>query len=138
MTQKALRKCLPSWALLGLDFIGSSVLKIITDVGLAERTIATLRVMGTEQITGFDTLEVAARKPQRKEAGREQNIRNRNTVAYRLQKNADNNQNKCAGEQYQNTLQKASQKLRESGDQHEHLPRNSKKPTEGKTLMSSQ
>lgn len=43
---KALRIRLPSWALLGIDFVGSSILEVITDKRLEGRVKATLKIMG--------------------------------------------------------------------------------------------
>lgn len=64
MIQKAIREFLPSLALLGLDFIGSSVLEVITDAGLVERTGATLKLMEIVQIPNVYIFEAAAGEPQ--------------------------------------------------------------------------
>lgn len=45
LVRKALIHSFPTWTLLGLSFIGGSVLEIITDVRLRNRLVATLNIM---------------------------------------------------------------------------------------------
>lgn len=57
--RQALRECLPTWALLRMSFIGSSVLEIFARWRLKERLIGKLKVLGIEQIENFDSFNTA-------------------------------------------------------------------------------
>lgn len=111
LVRNALRESLPSWALLGLDFVGASVLEIITDEKLKDRTIATLKMMGITVIPGFDILEKAASVPKPGETPAERSQRNLRTAAYRLQKNVEKARNRWATKWYQNKLQETHAKI---------------------------
>lgn len=58
--RRALSKCLPSWAVLGLCFVGGSILKVIADVRHIHRLTGTLKVMEIIEVHKFD-IEKAAR-----------------------------------------------------------------------------
>lgn len=60
-----MRECLSSWALLGVDFIGFSILEIVADRKLQNRVKAALKVIGTITVPDFDALEIALRKKQK-------------------------------------------------------------------------
>lgn len=50
----ALRQSLPSWALLGISFVGGIFLEIITDHQLADRFIAILEMLEITMIPNYD------------------------------------------------------------------------------------
>lgn len=52
--RKALWECLQSWAVLGLSFVGGSIMKVITDRGLKSRLVETRRRMDVIKIEIFD------------------------------------------------------------------------------------
>lgn len=60
--RSALWESLPSWALLSIGFVGGSVLEIITDTRLKARLVATLKIMGIEELAKFDVLQGGIRK----------------------------------------------------------------------------
>lgn len=51
---RALSKCLPGWAILGLCFAGGSILKVITDVRQKIRLTVTIKIMGIVEVPDFD------------------------------------------------------------------------------------
>lgn len=48
--------------MLGLDFIGASVLEVVSDETLKDRVVATMNLLGMTHIPAFDVLEAALRK----------------------------------------------------------------------------
>lgn len=62
MVRTALREILPNWALLGMDFVGSSILEVSTDINLEARLISTLKKIGAHRITDFDVPTTAVKK----------------------------------------------------------------------------
>lgn len=73
-------------ARLRLDFIGSSVLEMIADAGLTDRTIATIKLMCIIQLLVFNMFEAAAWIPYQVETPLGHEMVNLKTAAYRLQK----------------------------------------------------
>lgn len=117
----ALRECLPSWAILGLDFVGASVLEIVMDGKLKHRTVATLRMMGIMEIKDFDILEKNVTIPRTGDSQRDQKKRNLEMAVHRLRKNVDKTRNKWAIEWYKSKLQVAMKKLKEIPESEESL-----------------
>lgn len=54
LLRSALRKSPPLWALLGLSFIGASILEELTDVRLAPGLIETMRLLDIEHVKDLD------------------------------------------------------------------------------------
>lgn len=51
--RRALRKCLPAWAILGLSFVGGSILEIVTDRRQRDRLVTTMKIMGIIEVPNF-------------------------------------------------------------------------------------
>lgn len=64
----ALREFLPSWVLLGLDFIEVYVMEIIADERLRDRTASTLKAFGITEFDNFDSLAVMPSKSRQGES----------------------------------------------------------------------
>lgn len=60
--RRALRESLPAWALLGIGFVGGSVLEVVTDRRMKPRLIATLHLMGILELPNFDIFTNATKK----------------------------------------------------------------------------
>lgn len=58
----ALCQSIPGWVLLGLTFVGSPVLEVLTDPCLKLCVAATLKVLGTPEIKNFDIYTSANEK----------------------------------------------------------------------------
>lgn len=82
--RKALRDCLPAWALLGLCFVGGSVLEIITNQRQKDRLTATLRMMGISEIPNFDITSLT-KKPQAEGRNESNTVRNIEAAIRRLE-----------------------------------------------------
>lgn len=71
---------MPSWAILGLSFIGGSQLEIITDVRLVQKVIGSLKLLNIVELKGFDVAGDAMKNRKRRpsalteESARRQNI----------------------------------------------------------------
>lgn len=61
--RKVLWKYLPSWSLLGLDFVGASALEIITYEKIKARTVSTDYWIGIMNIQDFKVLGMSLSKP---------------------------------------------------------------------------
>lgn len=107
----ALRECLPSWALLGLDFVGSSILELVTGQNLKHRVIATMRMMGIEEIKDFDVMTSAARSHKGGESRSDLKKRNLKSAAHRFERNANNSKNQWAARWYRKQLEEAQERL---------------------------
>lgn len=60
--RQALRQCQPSWALLGINFIGASILEVVSDERLQDRLIGTLGMMAVKHIPHFDIYDSSVTK----------------------------------------------------------------------------
>lgn len=108
-----IREYLPSWALLGLHFIGSSVLEIVTDERLKDRTISTLKIIGITQIPNFDNLATAPNRAGPGESSRNQRKGQLKSAAYQMQRNIGKTHKKWAASWYKAALKEVTDKLRE-------------------------
>lgn len=86
LIRSSLRECLLSWAILGLDFNGTSVLEISLDERLKDRTVATLKMIGIMVIQNFDILAAAASKSKSGELPDELAKIHLGTAVHRLEK----------------------------------------------------
>lgn len=111
--RQALRECLPSWALLGLSFIGSSILEILTDERLTERLIGTLKLMGISHVPDFDVYGGAPRRVQDTSGHRDENKHTIELVIRRMTANIRVTLNKYAKEWYETMLRNAKDRLRQ-------------------------
>lgn len=82
---------------MGIDFIGTSILEIITDDKLSALVVTTTRLMGITVDEDFEVLAFTVRSRRPGESGAERTKRNLDTVIYRLQKNVANAKNQWAG-----------------------------------------
>lgn len=57
--RKPLLECLPTWALFGLDFVGSSIMEVVTDGKLIARVKTTVKLIGTSIVPDFDVFKSA-------------------------------------------------------------------------------
>lgn len=111
MIRKALRECLPSWALLGLDFVGSSILEVVTDQNLKDRVVATMKLIGIAHIPKFDVFESALRSHQSKEKRADNTKRNLDAAIYRFQRNVGKAKNHWALSWYELQVEEAQRRL---------------------------
>lgn len=74
--RNALRECLPNWALLGLDFVGSSVMEIITDRQLKDKIVGTLKQLGMVNVPNLSIFESAVRSRKEEESLEDRSERN--------------------------------------------------------------
>lgn len=109
----ALRASLPSWALLGIGFIGGSVLEIVTDVRLKTRLVATLKIMGIDEIRGFDVLSGGIKKGDASDGKKEHMTKNLETAIKRLSTYVKQNRCEYATRWYKGMLQKAKTQMDE-------------------------
>lgn len=56
LTRKALPVSLPTWAVLGISFVGGPGLEIIMDKKLKDRLVATMNIMKKQELSNFDIL----------------------------------------------------------------------------------
>lgn len=83
--RKALRESLPSWSVVGLSFIGGSVLEVLTDRRLKDRLVTTLQAMGLKEIINFDLFKINYHwKKTDTEKAREDEKRQLERALYRL------------------------------------------------------
>lgn len=120
--RNALRECLPSWALLGLDLIGPSVLEIIANERLKDRAVSTLKAIGITPIPQFDGLDNTAGRTQPGESTLEQKTRQLKYTAHKLQKNIDKTHSRWATQWYTETLARVCSKLLDMKER-ENAPR---------------
>lgn len=114
LIRQALHASLPSWAMLRLDFIGSSVLEVSMDEKLKDRAVATLKMMRIAMIPNFNALDASVSRPRagkQPEASKEQNLC---IAVRRFQKNIDNAQNRWAAKWYAESLQAANSPLQDA------------------------
>lgn len=60
--RSALRESLPGWALLGLSFVGNSILEIVTDRRQKDHLTATLSKLGVHEVKEFDIIKQGMKK----------------------------------------------------------------------------
>ena len=60
--RKALRECLPSSAVVGISFIGSSLCEILTDARMKDRLVRTMKALGFSEEDSFDPYGDAMKK----------------------------------------------------------------------------
>ncbi len=95
----ALRQSLPAWAILGLSFIGGSVLEVLCDCRLQHQLIATLKIAGIQNIKLFDILNDGLKR----EGNHQQNpLNNLRAARRRLGQCAHKARNVFAKEWYTN------------------------------------
>lgn len=111
LIRRALRRCLPSWAFFGLDFISAAGLEIVTDARLEDRVVTTLQVVSISQITEFDLFKTALKSRTGVVSQEEKKRKNLEVTAYRLQKNVTEAKNKWAAKWYERMVQEAKKKL---------------------------
>lgn len=58
----ALRQILPSWAVLGLSFVGGSILEVLSDIKLESRVVHLMKVINVRQVRGFNILRDGVKK----------------------------------------------------------------------------
>lgn len=110
--RNALRHNLPIWALLGLRFIGGSVLEIIKDARQKPRLVATLQVIGVREIKEFNVFESAIRKKHNEEGEKQVKIRNIETTIGRVGACEKSSQSQAAKRWYQRTGEEAKHRLK--------------------------
>lgn len=116
----ALRESLPSWALLGLSFVGGSVLEILTDKRLKPRLVATLKVMNVIEINDFDILGNGTKKETHGKSEKELALLNANAANGRLEKCIQTCRNEFANQWYQNESKRVNDRLSELLDGQPH------------------
>lgn len=111
MVRKALRECLPSWALLGLDFVGNSIMEVVTDNQLAARVITTMKMIGIIHVPTFDVFEAALRSHKKDDPNNERKRRNLTAAVHRFKKNAERAKNQWSLGWYKTQLEEAEKRL---------------------------
>lgn len=114
----ALRECLPSWAVLGLGFIGSSVLEIITDARLKSRLIATLNAMGVQEIPNFDMFYAGLKRASTGEPGGSAQASNLMAAIRRLTVCTSQFRSQYAKLWYNDKLKEAQVRLKQERERH--------------------
>lgn len=109
--RSALRESLPSWALLGIGFVGGSVLEIVTDNRLKARLIATLKIMGIEELAKFDVLGGGIRRGTPGSAGSDRTATNLQATIRRLSAYVQENRCGYATKWYRSKLAEAKLRL---------------------------
>lgn len=66
--RQALKECSATWALTGMSFVGASVLEILTNRMLKEGLIATMTLIGINQVRNFDIFGDALKRTKEREA----------------------------------------------------------------------
>lgn len=92
-----LRESLPPWALLGLSFVGGSVLEILCDQRLQHQLIATLKIAGIQNIKSFNIMNDGLKK---ESAHRKSVLNNLKAARKRLEHCANKSRNAFAKEWY--------------------------------------
>lgn len=109
--RKALRECLPTWALLGLDFVGNSIMEVVTDDRLKARVIATMKLMGILNVPDLDVFESALRTHKTDDPNNERKMRNLTAAVRRFEKNTERAKNQWAVAWYKAQLEQAKMRL---------------------------
>lgn len=111
LVRKALSASLPQWALLGISFVGGSVLEIITDKRLKDRLVATLAMMNIKEIPDMNILKPTVTK---KEVNADQETRKKSGLQYaqrRITKCLQTARSNAARKWYEETLAKINTEL---------------------------
>jgi len=62
LVRRSLRESPPSWALLGLSFVGGSVLEVLTDEAQKRRLVNTKRLLGIHELPDVPMFEDSPKK----------------------------------------------------------------------------
>ena len=113
VVRKALRSLdLPPWAVLGLSFIGQSVLEVVCDERLASQLIVKLTLLGAAHIKDFDIFGDNLKKNPNTDT--EEKLKaNVEKVIYRLKKLISTSNNEAAKKWYSEKLSEAEKRLLE-------------------------
>lgn len=109
--RRSLQHSIPSSALLGLSFIGGSVLEIVTLKSQKDKLVDTLRLLGIEPMRNFDVMDDALKKQQNTSAGIARERDNVERVVRRMQHCIRDSRNDLATKWYAAQLQRANEKI---------------------------
>lgn len=119
--RQALRYCLPSWPLLGLGFVGESILEVITDDRLSKRLTGTHKLMGISHVPQFDIYECAPSPEQVPRDSPNQKRIGIELVIRRMKANLRVTLNSFARSWYESTLQSPEELLHQHSTTVEHI-----------------
>jgi len=109
--RRSLRESLPSWALLGLSFLGGSILEVVTADAQKARLVHTMRLMGIQELTAFSIFDDSLKKLKSGIHNDERTRRNVEKVQQRMRKIISGSQSMYAWRWYDQQLQEAERRL---------------------------
>lgn len=106
----ALRETLPSWAVLGLSFVGGSILEVLCDEKLQRRLVYTLALVNIRQVKNFDVLKDGVKHLKNDKLSK---IKNIDGAKRRLERCVTTTTSQYAREWYINQVARCAQILEE-------------------------
>lgn len=110
-TRTALRQSLPSCAVLGLSFVGGSMLEIIPDGRLKDRLITTLEALSLQEVPKFDVYAATAKAREEHTSTEKGDMNNVHMVVKRMNECINTSRKVFARKWYETTKNKAEEVL---------------------------
>ena len=104
----ALRQSLPSWAVIGLSFVGGSILELLCDSKLEHRVIHMMKVVNIRQVKGFNILTDGVKKETEKDQSHKRNVE---AAKKRFERCIETSRSEYAKEWYAQQVQKCKEIL---------------------------
>lgn len=111
--RRALRVCLPSWAILQFDFIGSVIMENVTDDLLNDRVRSKLKMLGIAEVKKFYMTSLTLKRADKSERAKHHLKRNMQVAIHRLVGNVTKGMNRWANGWYKDQSNIAKKKLAE-------------------------
>lgn len=81
--RRTLSECFPMWSILGLCFMGGSILEVVTNIRQKNRLTATLKIMGIVEVPDFDIAKATKKRQMGQKTG---DAEDRNPLAQKAAK----------------------------------------------------